>query len=377
MGARRSNASLCPASLLVLLGLIISLTCHGCGRKSAPAVSFSGRPPRVAHVFTARLMNEHPLYEQYRRLEQEIAALRRPCVVPALSPLFLDMGELIIPGPEPPSFPLEQFTERRHDWELTLLPPPTPPPSDLAPDLAARLRWAEARAKEQTSEQLAAVRNEQDSIVAAVRAKAVRDRQEALNNVGLDLTIKEADLPEATERERRRLWAEIEAEVSAARAAADQRIKAARQRLVQQEARGVAESEAEIRGLMRKRLEISLKSGSETKSRMSNAITPPQAPPMQRQVAWSPQVSIASAAALRPSVPALAASDQRLRMAQAARLAAQRAKLGSEILEAVAVASQRLAGLQGMTLSFPPGERAAGRDVTEQIRPQLRQMYTP
>lgn len=377
MGARPSNTSLCPAWLLVLLGPTIILTCHGCGRKSAPAVSFSGRSPRLAHVYTARLMNEHPLYEQYRRLEQEIAALRRPCVVPTLSPLFLDMGELVISGPEPPQFPLAQFDEDRREWELTLLPPPTPPPSDLAPDLAARLRWAEARARERTQEQLAQIRSQQDSIVAEVRAAAVRERQEALNNVGLDLTIKEADLPEANQRERRRLWAEIEAEVSASRASANEKIEAARQRLTQEQDRAIAQSEAELRALMRKRSEISLKSGSETKSRMSNAITPPQPPSMQQQVTWSPQASVASAAALQPSVPALRDADRRLRLAQAARLAAQRARLGSEILEAVAVASQRLAGLQGMTLQFPPGEQAAGRDVTEQIRPQLRQMYTP
>lgn len=376
MGARRSNAGLHQILSLVLLGLTTILTCHGCGRKSAPAVSFSGRQPRVAHVYTARLMSEHPLYEQYRRLEQEIAALRRPCVVPALSPLSLDMGELIIPGPEPPSFPLGQFDEGRREWQLTLIPPPAPLTSELAPDLAARLRWAEARARERTREQLAEVQSREDAIVARVRAQAVRDRQEALNNVGLDLTIKEGEVRATIQRERQRLWDEIEAEVSAARTAADEKIEAERQRLARDEARTKAQSEAELRALMRKRLEISVKSGSETKTRMSNAMTPPQLPPMQQQVTWSPQVSVASAAALQPSVPALTASDRRLRLGQAASLAEQRARLGAEILEAVAVAAQRIASLQGMSLTFPPGERAAGSDVTEQIRPQLRQMYT-
>jgi len=92
--------------------LIGVLLWSGCGRKSAPAASFL-TPPRTGHVYVARLMSEHPLYEQARRLSQEIAALRRSDAVPTAPPVFLELGEMFLPGPEPPRFPLERFDDQR------------------------------------------------------------------------------------------------------------------------------------------------------------------------------------------------------------------------------------------------------------------------
>lgn len=361
---------------LGLASLLIGLTGSGCGRNTAPAAALL-RKPTIAHVYLAPLMSEHPLYEQYRRLEQEIAYLRRPCTAPEVTPLTLDLGELIIPGPEPPAFPLDDFNEQRREWQLTLIPERIPEVTELAPDLAALVEWERAQAEETRLAAMAAAEAEGNRLVAEARATAVRERQEALNNAGLNLnlTLPEREIEAAVAAERERLWKEIYAAEAAARAAADQRIASLAREVDAQASRDIASAEQQAWQSMQKRNQISVKSGSETKVSMSNSIAPPKAMPLERQVSWRPRLDMGSVRGLQPSLPQLAAQDQRLRAAQAARLAAERARLGSTIIDAVGLAAQRVAGLQGLSLVFPPTQRAEGRNVTERLRRPLREMF--
>ena len=354
-----------------LIGLVFL---SGCGRKSAPAVSFCA-PPRAGHVYVARLLSEHPLWEQVRRLDQEIASLREPTSVPLAPPVFLELGELFLPGPEPPRFPLARFEADRRQWQLTLLPDRPAQTSELAPDLAAELarerRTAELRARREMAE---ATSREQER-VAEKRAEAVRSRQEALNNAGLDLTAKGREAIAAAQRTREALWAEIEQETSQAQAQAEARLSEVRRRIAAETEQHVASATADAWARMQKRAEIAAKSGSETRNRMSKAVAPPEALEMERAAAWQP--TEVPGGQLQPTVGPMLSADRRTREAQAARLAVGRAQLMQQAYDGVARAVLRIGGLHNWDIQLPPDEPIAGSDMTEQVRPELRRMFHP
>jgi len=360
-------------TLLVLAGLSL-LT--GCGRPPAPAGSPSGGRPR-GHVFVARLVTEHPLYEQYRRLEQEIAFLRQPCGGPALAPpVFVALGPLFLLPPEPPRFPLERFATDRQQWELTLLPETVATPAELAPDLAAELQWQTRMAERWARQQASNAQARAEASVAEARAAAVRARQEALNNAGLDLGAgDEAKAQAAWQAEHDRIFAEIESETATARAAANERLAQEVGRIQAQMRARIAGAEEDARQRMGLRSEILVNSGSENRTGMSKALVSPEAPPAVAGVNWQPTVN--PAAAPPPDLAALSLADQRVRAEQAARLAATRADLARAIYQATALAVLRIAGVRHLEVYLPPEQPAAGRDLTEAFRPALRHVFYP
>ena len=353
--------------------LIAAFCQGGCGRPGPiPAVWSRSRE---GYVYVGQLLTEHPLYPQYRRLEQEIASLRRPCTLPTTPPVFVSLGELFLPAPEPPTFPLQAFGERERAWKLTLLPGPPLIQPELDPDLTAEVSWARAQARQAADVRLACVTSEEENRLAEVRAEAVRTRQEAFNNAGLDLTVSEHDVEAATERERQRLWADMEKELQAARAQGDARVATAREAILKEFEAAVAAAQNDARERMKSRAEIFVKSGSEMRSRMSKAITPPEPLPPIQGLQWRPERPVIAPGALQPATNALTQRDQQLRLAQAALLAAKRAEIAVRMEEGTERAVRRLAGVRGIRVSFPPTERRAGRDITDELRPALRTMF--
>lgn len=357
---------------LPAIGLILL---SGCGWHSAPAAAFFAAP-RSGHAYVAQLVTEHPLYPQYQRLEQEIAALRQSCVIPAVSPVFLELGELFLPGPEPPRFPLDRFEARRRQWQLAVLPEGPPGPLELAPDLTAEMQWQEHLAHKWADQQLAEVAAREDATVAEARAQAVRDRQEAFNNAGLDLALPDREAQVAATAERQRLWQEIEIAEGEARGAAAERIAAEQRRIDAELQRRLAVAEAAAHRRMQKRTEIFLESGSETRTRMSKAMAASEPPAATAGYTWRPGVAVAPGA-LQPTYGPLLQRDRELRLAQAARLAAARADLAATMFQATALAIKRISGLHHWEVRLPPEEEALGQDMTEQIRPELRALFRP
>ncbi|MBU0607690.1 MAG: hypothetical protein KKI08_07365 [Armatimonadetes bacterium] len=333
-------------------------------------------PARSGHVYVAQLLSEHPLYDQAQHLDQEIAALRRPLQPPAAPPLLLELGELFLPGPEPPRFPLEQFESQRHEWQLTLLPDRPAETTALAPDLAAELAWQRQTAEKEARTALLRLAAQADSRVAEARAAAVRARQEALNNAGLDLTNRTREAAAAAQRTRDQLWEEIEQETSRARAAAEAQLAEARRQVNDEMARRIAAATEDANSRMQKRMEIRLKSGSETKNRMSNTLMPPEPVRLEPGVAWQPGQP-PEPFARESSTRSVAAADRQTREAQMARLAAARSHLQAQMYEAVALAVLRSAGIRGWDLRLPPDEPAEGPDLTERVRPDIRRVFRP
>ncbi len=373
MGTRPSPSSWGPRGLAAaLIGLAL---CSGCGRNSVPAAAFSV-PARPGHVYAAQLLSEHPLYEQARRLDQESAALRRPLQVPTAPPVFLELGELFLPGPQPPAFPLEQFESQRHEWQLSLLPDRPAETTALAPDLAAELAWQRQVAEKEARTALLRLTAQSDSRVAEARAAAVRARQEALNNAGLDLSNRGREAAAAAQRTRDQLWQEIEQETNRARIAAEAQLAEARRQVNEEMARRIAAATADVTARMQKRMEIRLKSGSETKNRMSKTLTPPQPLGLEPGVPWQPAPA-AEPHTAKSSAQSLVAADRQTREAQIARLTAARSHLQAQLYDAVALAVLRSAGIHGWDLRLPPDDPAEGPDLTERVRPEIRRVFHP
>ena len=369
---RPSSARLLRSLALPAIGLILL---SGCGRKSAPAASFLATAA-PGHAYVAQLLVEHPLYPQLQRLEQELAALRQPGAVPATAPLFLELGELFLPGPEPPRFPLAQFAEHRRQWELALLPDRPAQPSELAADLKAELQWQQRLAHRWAEQELVDATAREDAAVAEARAQAVRDRQEALNNAGLDLNLADREAQAAAQSERQRLWQQIDIEEAQARSLAEEHIAAEQERINAELQRRLAAAETQAERRMRKRTANPVNSGSGMATRMSNMMTPPEPPARLERYSWRP-TALPSAGDFQPNYGPLLARDQQLRAAQAVRLAAARAELAASLYEATAVATKRIGMMHRWQVLLPPDEPATGRDLTEQIRPELRALFHP
>jgi hypothetical protein len=126
---------------------------------------------------------------------------------------------------------------------------------------------------------------------------------------------------------------------------------------------------------MKNRTEIFVKSGSETRSRMSKAMTPPESLALERQLAWQPQAAPVSPAGRPPPTAALLTKERQLRTDQAARLAARRAEVAVQIETGVTLAVERIAGLRGILVHFAPAGASVGADLTESFRPELRAMF--
>jgi hypothetical protein len=354
---------------------MILVLLSGCGRRSAPAASFLVSARRV-HAYVAPLLSEHPLYPQLQRLEQELVWLRRSPATPAVSPVFLELGELFLPGPEPPAFPLTRFAEHRRQWQLSLLPEESVISTALAADLKAEVQWQQRQARRWADQELAEVTAREDATVAEARAAAVRERQEALNNAGLDLTLADREAYAAARAERQRLWQEIDIAEAQARSHAEERIAAEQGRISGELQRRLAAAEAQAERRMRKRIETIPKSRSEMGARMSKDMVSPEPPGRAEGVAWRP-TGLPPAGAFQPTYGPLLARDRELRQAQAARIAAARADLAATIHEATAVALKRIGALHDWNVLLPPDEPASGRDMTERLRPELRALFHP
>lgn len=353
-------------------GLVACLVLGGCGLQEGPAAPAVTRP-RLGYAYVAQLMPEHPLYGQLRRLDQEVSALVRPATAASpVAPTFGPLGLLVLSAPEGPPWPLDQFAERRADWDLgpSLLPPPTT--SYLAPDLMAELDWTRRRLDRETRQLLADARSQEELALSRLRAQAVRERQEQYNNAALDLKLSDDEAQAAAAERRLELREEVELLVAAERVAAEERLRQFRER---QEARASEEllaAQREIWARQQERSQIAVKSGSEIRSGMSKTMAPPEALYFDGPLVWGSGLETATPGPRRAADAGVAAAR---RQSQARRLRRERDALSRRLYESTRVAVSGLAAMQGWVVRFPPVQPSEGEDLTESIRPMLRALY--
>lgn len=355
-----------------LIGLaLIGAFGSGCGRRTGPAAA-PLPAPRTGFVYVAQLMSEHPLYPQLRRLDEEIASLRRSAVSPGITAPDLRLPDLVLGAPEAPAFPLPEFAQRRSDWEqgpsLIELPASTP----LAPDIAAELAWSRSQLRAKMQQQLDEVRSDEDSRLSELRAQAIRERQEQFNNAELDLNVADKDAAAAADATRKRLWQEVEDYVTRERTAAEQRLAQFQKRLEADLDRDLAKSEQELWDRQKERTETITKSGSKTRTEMSKTVTAPSLPPAVGPLVWRPPANQALPDWPRPVTEGREAVR---RSQQAAVLLRERGRIAAQVEQATRVDLLGLAALEGIRLVFPPMQEATGPNLTEKLRPALRGLY--
>jgi hypothetical protein len=291
-------------------------------------------------------------------------------------PVVLELGELFIPAAPSPPFPTDTFGADREQWQVTLLPDRRAELPVLAPDLAAELAWQRNATAQWAEREAARAVAREDAWVADKRAAAVRERQEALNNAGLNLTARGREGFAAIRRTREEIWAEIEQETTRARVTAEARLAEARRRIADEVRQRSDAARVDIWQRMEKRTETALKSGSETRGRMSKALVAPETLALEASVTWRPE-GLPATAQLQPTLPPLLRADARTRENQAAALAAARAQLQTELYRSVALGVLRVAGTKNWQIHLPPDEPARGSDLTELVRPEVRALFHP
>jgi hypothetical protein len=204
------------------------------------------------------------------------------------------------------------------------------------------------------------------------RARAVRRRQERLNNSVPDLSLAEPDAQRAAEQERQRTAMEVAAEIAAQQAAAEARVQELRKVLAKQMVQQRREVEARIRQRQAERERMAGKSGSESRTAMSNALVTPEPLPRPAPLEWRPTRGPQTVGEARGAVERLA---QERRARQARVLVARRADLARRLRETTTRVVSGVALMQGWVIHFPPVDPAEGEDLTETIRPMLRELY--
>jgi hypothetical protein len=374
---RTTQYQACPAPVgSALLALLVLVAC-GCGQRTAAtdrSPVLSNRTKGFAYV--AILAAEHPLYGELARLERATSrpsgvALRNPIAQPPAS------ERTLIGGVIAQSYPTPALTEQRKAWEEnTGMQLPTDL-STLAPDLQSRLAWERRQIRDRTVTALRSAEADQSRRLAKAREQAIRQRQERLNNLGLDLSITEAESGAQAQAERERILAEVEQVVASERAAADQETAKLRARLRAEEQAGIIEAERRMLRRMAQRVEAPITSTEPFREAMREWLGAIDKPAWVRDQA----VSIPSQEGPRlvsEAAQAWSATAGRMDEAgrqQTERLRARRAVLAREIAQDTRAAALRVARERHIDVTFPPLEPAAGRDVTPELRRALHQLW--
>ena len=332
----------------------------------------------TCHAYPARLMSEHPLYPQLMRLDAEIARF---------SSLTVHRWErrwhwgprpdstLVLIGPQPPGFDSVTYDDYVTLWRQSRTNAFAASPSELAPDLMARLGWIEQQLRGDLEQKLQATRYAEQLELSRKEADLVRKYQEALMNADL-MVRRRGESTDAAPSERERILARIEAQM-AEQADASQRLLDEYEARMRQEAQLAFDTaQQQVWQKMQKRLHSSVSSGSKTADRLSKLLSNWEVPD------YSGRVLVHQSSAVDvltheyepggTDVEAVYASaGNRL----AAMLSVQKSRLSRRIYDETVLAVRKSALEAGTRLTVPPTQPTAGPDVTEQLRPQLRRMW--
>lgn len=351
-----------------------ALLAGGCGQREARVLR-TVLKPGPGYAYTAVLMGAHPLYETLARLElasellgREDSELDPTLLGPPLEPVTL--VETLAYGPEQDSLALRQqwwADQYNRQWAIG---------EQLPRDLWAGLEWEREDAERQVQARMAVAEAELSRKMARLRARLVREQQERLNNLGLDLSRSESDVQRAAELERDRIWRSIERQIELARRAGEQELAALRADLEAEAAQRVARAQQRAEDIARERREQMASAGDVLHDEMAGEIetdtvsTLPaqsaQVDPSQanRQLAAGAEDWAKSERAWQQSV-----EQQRRELLRAEARLRNRLKQDTELWAMV------VARRHDIDLQLLPGGRAQGRDVTASLAAELAQVW--
>jgi hypothetical protein len=265
-----------------------------------------------------------------------------------------------------------RLAQWRQWWEARYTDADELADGDLPRDLWAGLEWEREQARKQVAQRMATAEMELSRHLAKVRAGLVRQMQERLNNLELDLTGRESDVLKAAGEERERIWASINHQVELARESGEGDLVRLRAQLEAEAVERASEARREAEETARARAEQVARAGETLHEEMAGELEASQwQSPAAAELVSDPSEAnrrlasgadaLAQAQATRRDV----AETQRMQVrAAGARL---RAKLKRET-EVWAIAVARRNDVQ---LQLLPGGRSEGRDMTDAIAAEL------
>jgi len=356
---------------------VVTLLCVGLVCLAAVPNAAAEADDQVAHgfVYLAQLMVLHPLYSHLARLEGAISALRAP-EVPVELPVVALGGRVYgqyIAGPVVLHWPGDAWSRRRGIAQQELTTPIVRQAQALPPDLVARLDWERSRAQEATRQALLEAEARDSRELAEATARLYRENQERLQNLD-DAATAAADAPT-----RQSVEGEIEAELARRRDAQQRRVAELRSELLKSQETRTRAAEHDVWREADLRLRpASAQIGRTLRADMLQQMTRMTTP------AWLSTVQVRLAAPRLPTAGSLPddwdtsvrAAREDARRRRLDELVRQRSRAAQIILDATALAAERVARGQCIAIRVVPRDDPAGPDLTDSIADGLRDLWS-
>lgn len=354
---------------------VVACTVAGCAKRGRAPAPRPQEPP-VGYAYTAVLMGHHPLQPALEDLERAVEMMggeRWPSVPGMLGSKFETVA---FPGPYGRPSGLGQMAELRSRWlerhaEVGLVE------GEFSEDLAARLEWEREQARQRVEEALSRARAGETRRLAQLQARLVREQQERLNNLPLDLSASEAEVARRAEAERKRIWAAIHAQVAAEKEASGARLAELEERLQGEAEDRVSAAEQAARDTVRQRAEEMARAGEALRAEMAD----------EMGQAWAHEGGGAEDVAAEPTEAnlRLSAAERMREEAEAAgreaawrqqeRLARAQARLRRQLKRSTEIAALAVAQRRNLRLELLPGGARRGSDMTELIAAELDELW--
>lgn len=353
------------AALVVAVGVLA-----GCSR--GPRTPWRAPELRPGYAYTAVLMAQHPLYGALADLETSLADLGDGEWGPVLPPLDTRFAAVLMAQSLVVDDPAGRIAALREDWRGAY--PALELPGDaLSQDLQARIAWERRQAESEVAERMAEARSEESRRLARLRAALVRQYQERLTNLRIDETLGDAAAAERAVAERERVWAVIEAELAAERAAGEELLAEVEQRLRVEAAERISAVQERADGVEAGRSQAMQAAGADLYDEMIAAMSAPWPEPAVDEM----QVMVEPTAANRRLEAAEGSRQEaevaRREVAEQQRLSLLRAmgRLRQQMKSETETAARVVAHDEGIDLRLLPGRAPHGEDVTSSMARQL------
>ncbi len=375
---RRRLRAMASEPVIISRWVMLALACAlvGCGEREPDSTREPLQPGR-GYAYTAVLMSAHPQYQALARLDMAAIQLDQADEIELPFSLMgrrlppVTLTETLAYGANP-----TRLAQWRQWWEERYTEADELADGDLPRDLWAGLEWEREQGRKQVNQRMATAEMGLSRHLAKVRAGLVRQMQERLNNLELDLSGRESDVLKAAGEERARIWESINRQVELERESGEGDLVKLRAQLEAEAAGRVDEARRAAEETARERAEQVARAGETLHSEMAGELEASQwQNPVAAELAADPseanrrltsgEDTIGRALATRRDVL------ERQRMQVRAAAARLRIKLKRET-EVWAIAVARRNDVQ---LQLLPGGRSEGRDMTDAIAAELESVW--
>lgn len=362
------------AMLALTCALAGSLTV-GCGERKPHSAREPLQPGR-GYAYTAVLMSAHPQYRALARLDMaanqlDEAEMELPLSLMGRRMSPVTLTETLAYGADP-----ARLAQWRQWWEARYTEADELADGELPRDLWAGLEWEREQSRKQVDRRMATADMELSRRLAKVRAGLVRQMQERLNNLELDLTGRESDVLEAAAEERKRIWESIDRQVELARESGDEDLIQLRAQLEAEAAARAAEARREAEETARVRAEQVARAGETLHSEMAGELEALQwHNPAAAELVSEPSEANRRQASAEHTVEQAQATRREALEWQRTQLRAAAARLRMKLKRETEVWAIAVARRNDIQLQLLPGGRAEGRDMTQPIAAELEMVW--